>query len=268
MKNITFSRLDTLPKEQKKAAYTILHYKDKLSKLDPVISEQIAITDAEGRKITHDNDELLSQDFSISVPNNASFLKFLSVLESHHEIKIPKIKLSKEQQYEKETYCDFFKKMLPSDTTFKKKDVEFLYESDAEALSLYAEALRDIANDLHEKQEKLASRKEALVHEYLATGNEDVFRKMIALNDEMTELAHEQETLSDIFKEVYSAYQSLEAEGASSPELEANIELTNRGVERNVMHEKTKEELLVNTSELREEYTSKSKGVADNTFSF
>lgn len=264
MRNIAFNSLDTASIDQKKAAHTLLHYKHRLDALQPLIAEQIKITDEDGSEIPWDATALSQRDFTVSMPNQPSFLRFLGVIESRHEVKMPEINLGKEQDSEKEAYKSFFEKLMSTDSTFEKGEIDFLYESDAETLSLYVDAIRDLANELHDKQESLMHRKEELTLQYMSSGNEDVFRKLIALNDEMTELIHQQDVLNDIFDVTRDVAEELDKKGVLSPELAANIEFTNTGIERNTMNHKPEKEVLVNTESLRQEFTQK----ADKNKSF
>lgn len=270
MKSYAFESLDMSRLKESQAALILLKSQERLSTLLPDTSQKMTLKDSQGNDMPWSAISMAEQDFSISMPNESGFMKLIEKIEDKYDLKIPEATWDKTQQERKLEYKSLFEKVIKSEDTFEKSELDFVKEADEPSLILIADSLRDIANELHEKQEMLMKRKTELKQQYLASGSEDTFRQMISLNDQLVELTHQQDNLSSAFEVVQEASQEFD-----SPDLQANLNLTKTSVERNTLSSQPEKDVLVNTNALREEYSSKDKNKEkalsnddDNSFTF
>lgn len=233
--------------EQKKFIAAIQRYSERLDDLG--VRDKFGgftLKDSEGSVMPFSFENMQKGEFSIEFPKSKQFLEFVSTIGRHHDLKTPSFDYGKTE----EAVNNIKVAIEPKDS--KKNEVDSFFENlpkDADTIMEHIEASRQVAEELHERQEALISKKAELIRQYQSTGDEAIFSQMIALNDELEECRSMQANLS----EVYEGLKEIGLE-LGSEELNNQIDIAQPAIELNTLHLQDEKKVMINTDVLRKEY--------------
>ncbi|MCF2900895.1 hypothetical protein L1267_10820 [Pseudoalteromonas sp. OFAV1] len=236
-------------KQAQKLISVIQFYRNRLVSLglDKAASAILFKSDGKLTDPNHINSDNIS-NFQIEIPNAPQFKRFLTAIKQCHNVEVPKLQNDSSSDQLVNEFRVGVKHYLSPKEDKDKEELLYVIKIQPDLFEEFLEEVREEVVVLTKRQDELLKRKNALIKEYMSTGDEGLFRDLISLNEELTELCHQQENIIDLCNDIFEF--ALDEIKGSEP----SIELLKSDIGKNTLNERNLESILINTSELRKSF--------------